>query len=429
MTQLNRKQAPEIFAMGHLEMPRITTEVLSNGIHLHSVDRGEDNVNRLTVVVPGGNAESPSPEIGQLAAETCLDGTLNHSGEEIADLLDFNGAWTRGNVSVHHHSLVNFSLNSRMDSVLPLIIDLTLNPAFSRHEIEVAREKGARRLELSMEKVNWHAERALQQLVMGPECLIARTPTPDGIRAVTSEQLLDWHKATFQPQQTHVFLCGRITPEIHQTVAKAFGEIASTDARPERAPVVFTPNPTERLIKIERPGSLQTAVNCGIPAIGRNHPDYEMLRLVVTMLGGYFGSRLMLNIREDKGFTYGISAGLLGYRRNSYINITTECDNRYTEPLLGEIRSEIERMHRPETYTPAELERARSFVTTQLAAQLDSPFAVMDYYINMLTTDTPSDYFARQQRTLTEMTPEILAETARKYLRTEMLYTALAGHF
>lgn len=424
---LDRSVAPGIFPMGRLCMPSVSTVKLDNGVSLNVLDRGEDEVNRLTVVIDGGLAESPVAGLPDLAALARLDGTTRFSGDEIAETLDFNGSWARCAASVHHQSLTFHSLNSRMDRVMPVMLQLASQPVFPCHATEVAREKAARRLENDMQKVTWHAARALDSIVMGKDCAVAREVTPDSLRAMTPDMLREWHSATFSPERVNLYLAGRITPRIEDMVARAFGELSPGGDCVARVSLEFHPDMDCRTVKVDRPGSLQTAVKCAIPAIGRSHPDYVSLRLAVMALGGYFGSRLMLNIREDKGYTYGISAALVGYTEGSFITIDTECDNGYTQAVLDEIHAEIRRMHDPSTYTEMELERLRSYLTTSLAAQLDSPFAAMDYYVVCRTADTQPGYFDAQQDALAAMTPELLADIARRYIDPDNLFTALAG--
>ena len=424
---LDRSVAPQIFPMCHLQMPGIRSMILDNGITLNIFDRGEDEVNRLTVMIDGGQAECAAPGLPELAASARLDGTSGMTGEKIAALLDYNGYWARCAASVHHQTLTFHSLNSRMEHVLPVMVELAASPVFPEHSTEVAREKAARKLATEMQRVSWHASQAINRLAMGSECAAAREITVDALRSIDVNDLRIWHNDTFAARRVNLYLAGRITPHIENMVARAFGSISAPGEGIGRVALDFQPEPDRRTVKIERPGSLQTAIRCAIPTIGRTHADYVRLRLAVMALGGYFGSRLMLNIREDKGYTYGIGAGLVGYPEGGFISIDTECDNSYTPAVLDEIHAEIRRMKDPASYTGTELERLRSYLTTSLASQLDSPFAVMDYYILQRSADTQPDYFDAQQKTLAEMTPESLADTAVRYFNEDMLYTALAG--
>lgn len=163
-----------------------------------------------------------------------------------------------------------------------------------------------------------------------------------------------------------------------------------------------------------------------IPAVPRSHPDYNLLRMTVTALGGYFGSRLMMNIREDKGYTYGISSALLGSREGGYIVISAQCDNRYTSALIDETRAELIRMA-DSPLSDDELKRLKFNVASDLASTLDTPMTMMDYYELRHTIGVPDDYFYARQKALAEITPEIVCEMSRRYLNPDSLRISVAG--
>lgn len=422
----DRRIPPAVHPMGRLEMPGVSTRVLPNGMTLNILDRGTDEVTRLSVLIRGGKAESPRPGVAQIAAAAALDGTRGHTAAEIADILDYNGAWGSCVVADHYRHFTFHMLNSRTADVMPVIAEVVAAPAFPAHEVAVEAEKAARQLELAMEKVTWHSRRAAFRIATGLDGSGGTEPTPGDLRAVTGAEAAQWHAATFSPRAVTLFLAGRVTPEVEHTVASAMGALGGAPEGVAAVAPVFVPS-AGRLVKVERKGSLQTSVTCMLPVPGRRHADYVALRLAVMALGGYFGSRLMLNIREDKGYTYGIGASLLGFPDAGLVEIDTECDNRYTPAVLDEIKGELRRMHDPASYSGAEIERLRSFLTTSLAAQLDSPFAAMDYHITHLLAGTPRGYFDAQQDALEAMTPESLAASARRYLDPGALFIALAG--
>lgn len=408
-------------------MPFVKETELPNGIKFHVYDGGDSDVNRLSVVMAGGKAEDSSARLFELINTVSAEGTKTHTAEEIADKLDFNGSWFTASVSVHHTVRNFFSLNSRFAEVLPLIAEITCSPSFNSRQVEVARERAAQSVELSREKVRYHSARLLDRMLFSADSPLASEPSPSAIREVTSDNLRRRYSEILHPANISVFLSGRIDSGLEYAVAEAFGAIPAAAKPIALNRVYMKPDGVPRTEWTERPGSLQSAIDAGIPLIGRSHPDYDMLRIAVVILGGYFGSRLMLNIREDKGYTYGIGASLLGYAGCSRLQITTETDNSHIAAVLEQIRVEMERMHDPASYTAEELQRASLFLKSTLAAQLDTPFAVMDYHQNHLLSDTPRGYFDSQQRAIEKMTPELLAEISRRYLRPENLYVAVAG--
>lgn len=426
MTKLDRTTPPPVRSFDRLTIPEPRRVTLDNGVRLVILDYGEQPIVRLSVVRNGGLCEAPSHAVANLMPELLRDGAGEYTSDRIADLIDFNGAWIKSNPTAHYTSFVVHSLNSRFADIFPIVTDMILRPRFDAEPFDAARQKAAARMDINLRKVNYLAGVEMNRLVMGDDHPLACTDTPESIMEVTREEVVGWYRKGLSSENFTVFLAGRITPEIERMVTDGFatfptGRFLELDYRP------FVAQPT-REATVRVADALQSAVKVAIPTIDRSHPDYIPLRLVVTTLGGYFGSRLMMNLREDKGYCYTVGAGLLGYNRNGIVDITTECDNRYVGGAIEEIQREIERMKDPSSYSPDELSRVKSSVMTSLASTLDTPFQMMDYYENQLINDIPADYFDMQQRAVAEASPESLSAIAAHYLTTDRIYRVIAGN-
>ena len=428
MTKPDRRTAPEVSVPGNLIMPPVESLILANGARLACYSGGDADVNSLTVAIGGGTAEEEVAGLTSLTNAVAVDGTTTMTSEEIAEVLDFNSSWTSGNVGLHRSTRHFFSLNSRFDDVLPVIADIIESPVFPDHESAVGCEKSARQAELEREKERFYSDNEVNRLLKGRRSRSARVAEPDELRALTADDLRRAYRRAFNPLNMTVYLSGRLTPHIVDAVASRFEAMKAHGEGVGPAASDFKADGKPRRVDIPRPGALQSAISAGIATpVGRRDDDYEMLRIAVVALGGYFGSRLMLNIREDKGYTYGIGASLMGYPDESFLRISTQCDNRYADSVIDEIRAELLRLQSPDSFNADEIERLRSFVTTLLTAELDSPFAIMNHHAVLDDVGAPADYFARQQRALASMTPESLAGMARRYLSPENLYIAVAG--
>lgn len=422
-----RSAPPAIHNLPRLSVPAPVVTTLPGGMRLVMLDAGEMEVSRLSIMRTGGTVEAPLPEIPLLCTEVMREGSASLTGAQIADRLDYNGAWVKSSGHAHHQSTVLFSLNANAAEVLPVVADFVAHPVFDPHATAMLAEKTAAKAEIDAQKVAWHASNALTSLVKGAANPAARVSTPEQIRAVDSEMLRRWHAEGFNPSAFTLFLAGRLSDRLVGDVTRIFSQFEAVGPGIEAVYPANEPAGSLDEIHIDMPGSLQSAVAMGMPSIPRSHPDYVPLRLAVMALGGYFGSRLMLNVREDKGYTYGIGAALLGGREGSMIKITTECDNSYTRAVIDEVRREVSRLANPATFTPDEIDRLRRYVTTTLAASIDSPFAMMDYYETQLLADTPADYLDRQQDAIQSLSPDMIATMAARYMDPARLYTAVAG--
>lgn len=424
MEKLDRKTAPEIKDFGKLNIPHPRKIVLDNGIPLTILDNGSQEVNRISLIWDGGICETKRPSIASLTANLMREGTNRHNGAEIAEIFEFNGAWIKSNIHSHHSSIVIHSLNSRTENVLPILAETIISPNFPEQATSVLREKMARSAELDLEKVEYHSSLSNRKLLFGDKHPLANSDTASEIRDINIQDIFDFHKKIYCTDTCGIYIAGRITPKIEDLINTHFGQLnKSTGCNLNIIP--FSPSTTKEQI-INRPGALQSSIRLSIPTIDRQHPDYANLRIAIMALGGYFGSRLMANIREDKGYTYGISSSLLGYKEGGIVSIATQCDNQYVKPLIEEVKKEIYRMTTSD-FSDDELSILKHFAMTQLASSLDSPFTIMDYYENMRIASTPSDYFEAQINAINNITSDTIAQLAKKHLQLENLYISIAG--
>ncbi len=421
-----RKQAPGIRELSGLELPPLQQMRLPNGITLNVLDRGDAEVCRLGVFIAGGAAESPSQTVASLAAALIREGSSAYPGSGLADLFERNGAWIDTSAHGHYTSLHIYSLNNRFAEVLPGVTDMLLNPELSDDIFSIFRENKARALETELCKVASVAMRESDRIYLGPGHPMARLEQPDDIRRIASDEVRKFHASRCHASNIALFLTGRIDTGAVDTVVKAFGGISegapcSMDIRLPQG--VWTPE----VKYIEVTGATQAAVRMMIPAISRKHDDYEMLRIAVCALGGYFGSRLNANIREAKGLTYGITSSLVGIDGYGVINIACQCDDRYVDAVISEIRQELNRMKSGD-YTADEIARLKRFYMTSLSGILVSLFCVLVFYDCAHIADIPSDYFAQQLRALEMLSVEPLREMAHKYFQSDISLTVVAGH-
>jgi predicted Zn-dependent peptidase len=163
-----------------------------------------------------------------------------------------------------------------------------------------------------------------------------------------------------------------------------------------------------------------------MPTIDITHPDFPALSMLNLILGGYFGSRLMTNIREEKGYTYGISSHIISMRNATYFTIITETGTEYTQLLIDEVLNEMNRLCQ-EIIPADELETARNYMQGQRARTLDSPFSISDYILSSIVAGNPIDYFNHENNAIRNMTAQELLRVANTHLHPDQLYIAIAG--
>lgn len=425
LDRARRAIPPEVKPLADLKLPSINEEVLNNGIRMHWFNGGTQAVNQLTLVFPGGSTEANTPSTARLCLNLLREGTQSKSGAEIAELLDYRGSLLTLELDTHYSIISISSLNSMTANILPLFREILTEPSFPEFALNIFREREIKRRMIELSRVSYLSSNALKGLIYGSNNPLSHVETVEEIEKISREDIVAFHERVFTASGCHAYLSGQITPELLAEV-KAMLESLPCKRQPLELSLYPYHAQFPQQLMIDKADALQDSVQIGFPAPRRDDPDYIPLRFTVMVLGGFFGSRLMKNIRENKGYTYGIQAFLLGGLDGSYIDIQAQCDPKYVSPLIEEVRNELDRL----SNTPAEEEemmRLRQHIGASLIESLDSPFAVMGYYKSKLVSGFPKNYFADQVRIAKEITPTTIMEMSRRYLQTAQMRIAVAG--
>jgi len=410
---LDRTIPPRVSPFTDIVLPEETIEILPNGINFHYVDSGEQPISRLDIYWEGGFLDFGNMAASHILANAIKDQTVSYSSERIADMIDFNGARLASRCADHYTSINLVALNSKLPELLPLLASMATEATFEDKNIGVIARKCSSNQAIKREKVAYRASVEASMLVQGKHHPASYDILPDDFESMSLETLVLLYDKLKQAR-VHVFLGGALGKGTVSVVrdfisAMPCGSSELIKVQP------FCPEPLSSPVHIEVPESQQSAVVMALPTINRSNPDYIDLRLAIMALGGYFGSRLMHNIREEKGLTYGISASLLGSREGAYMNIVAQCDANGVYQLIDESIKEIRALV---TNPPCgdELHRLRQYAWSQLAATTDSSFGIVDHYITHLLVNTPDDYFQAQLRAIDNLSPTRIAEVADNYL-------------
>lgn len=427
---LDRTTPPQIHPFSWHQIPREEKEKLPNGITLH-IQRGEgQEIGKMTILFEGGQYEEPFAPVAEATAMMLNEGAASFSGPEIADGFDIAGATFTSNAQAHHTSLSTILLSHRIGDVLPLFKSIIEAPHFSSEALESLKRTLSTRIRVERSKVLTQALEEFKKMIYGPEHPESRIETEENVERMSREDLVSFHRRLIKPETSHVFLAGGFGAPTIDAVKRFLMGITAVD--PDCPGMKWNNVPMKssapRTNKVLCPNAVQTAIVAGMSGIERSHEDFINLRLTVMALGGFFGARLMSNIREEKGLTYGISSFLAAVGSTTSIQIQAQCKMDKTDQVLDEIRKELQLLHsRPPE--KEELDRLKMHAMTNLLEQLDSPLKVSAYHQLKVTTGIPEDYFEAQQRAITSLSPEIISTMAQKYLSPDCLRISIAGNF
>ena len=425
-TILDRGIAPPVTIFSDIALSDERVEHLDNGAVFHTINYGEQPLSRLSLMWQGGRLDTQYKSLPLLLTEAIRENSTNVSGAEIADILDFNGARLSSRCADHHSGIELIALNSRLGALLPLLSEIISNPNFDEQTVEMITRRAAARRAVQQAKVAYAASMRVVQAIAGSKHPVAVAETPEIIKSISPNHLRQAYSDIIAPGRLHVYLAGKFDDDVIGLVRNFILNLPARSSDKSIINVVPYQAEAPGRFAERRSDSLQSAVSMALPTISRNHPDYIDLRMSVIALGGYFSSRLMSNIREEKGLTYGIGSALIGSLEGAYMTIDAQCDAAYVEQVIEETCNEIKGLS-SNPLGNEELNRVKMHAWSMLANAADSSFAMSDYYMTRLLVATPDDYFTKQLLAIRQLTSERIAEISAQYLNPENLRIGIVG--
>lgn len=416
---------PPVRPYGEVRLNMPPARILSNGIPLYVVDGGQDGMNRLSVFIRGGELHEARPMQAAITAFTATEGTHSRTSQQIAETLDYYGSRITVQAYDEWTEIAVLSLNDNVQPSLDVLCDCLQHPTFLAADMQVLQRRYAANFAAVHQQVRFLAMMELARMYYGDHHPLARDIMPDDVMALTPDDLRTFHQSHYRTANLCAVLAGQITPEVLARVTQALESLAM----PGQATPPFDWNAIARPFQaaqhvVHHPDALQSAIAIAMPAVPRRHPHYIPLRILANVLGGYIGSRLSVNIREQKGYTYGIQAYLSGREHDGYVGISTECKIDSTWAVMDEIRLELQRL-RSEPVPDEELNLVRQNMLGDLVKTLDTPFNVGGYVASTITIGIYPEYFNDQVHTLRTIDAQQLLEMAQRYLRDDAMATAI----
>lgn len=422
---LDRTCPPKVHSIEGLRLPEVEKEILPNSTELYEINGGSQEVNHLMLIFDGGKADCSVGVTAQIAAELMREGAGGRTGGEVAEILDFNGAILRIAANGHHMMVSLLSMNDRTEKVLPVIGDILNAPALNERDFINLRDKASRQISLMQSRVDYLSGIGLNRLMMGAGNPMIGDDSPDNVLKIDIDDVKRFHRNVFVGRRCCAILAGKLNPELRKSVRSFL--LGSDGNQPFNSMYVPFDAAPPQIIRGTLPGAMQASVSMGLPGPGRLTDDFVPVRNAVTALGGYFGSRLMTSIREEKGLTYGIGAYLLGYKEGSIITIGAQADNDYIDRVIEETANELRRLG-TEPMKDDELHRLRQNLLSSLVDILDSPFSIADFYKSILPFGIdPYKYFAERATLAETLTADTILESSRKYFDPELLRISVVG--
>lgn len=420
---LDRTNAPAFGKLELFALQEAETHLLDNGIPVHVIEAGTQDVLQVQVIYPAGRAMGNRKLIAAATAALMEEGTELRSGAAIAEAVDFYGAQLQSETDSEETAFSLYTLSRYLDKTLPILAEVCTRPSFPVHELEIYIRNQRQSAEVNEQKVSHLANRRFKGLIYGEEHPLGRNASPQDFNTLTRDDLKAHFRDRLEGNLARIMVAGRPAPDTIAQLNRHFGaldwNLRTFDVRPDDGV-------SQMRAHVSRDNAVQNAIRVGRPLFNRNHPDFVGMQFLSTVLGGYFGSRLMANIREDKGYTYGIGASLTSFLHAGHLTISTEVGADVCDAALQEIFAEMERL-RKEAVGLKELDTVRNYLLGLMLKGLDGPFALSSKWRTYLRFGVGAEAHDDTLRQIDGMTPERLLELADRYLRAEDMSVVTAG--
>lgn len=408
---------------GTVTLPEPLRRTLSNGVTLHLLPAPEYGVVRFTFVFAAGTICQEAPFVASATANLASEGTSSLSAREVAERLDYYGSYFDVNIDRDYSYLSFCCLHRFFAPTLDVAREVLLRPAFPDGELESYRAKRRQRLHIERTKVDVRAREAFTAALFGPAHPYGAISPEEAYDRLTREQVVAFHRSRYTAPRCFVVASGRIDSAVEEALARLAAELPAGDGVPDPVPPAPQPVP---FTAVEHPGAVQSSLRTGRRLFTRTHPDFAGMQVVAALLGGYFGSRLMQNLRARNGYTYGVMAAMVNLRHEGYLAVATQVGSEVTAAALGEIRREIGRL-RTERATDEELEAVRNILTGETMRILDGPFGIADATIECIQCGLPNASVGDTLARIRAVTPDEVLRLARRYLDPDAFVTVAAG--
>lgn len=422
------KQPPPPLPPRPIKLPTTSETTLSNGLLVVVVQDQRLPLVSYRLAMRSGDAHDPAelPGLADMLTGLLTEGTQSRSSREIADEVARLGATLQAGANSDYTTVAASSLTTFSDEILELLADVALRPVFPENEVELTKQNTKESLKQQRAQPSFLATEMVAKVMFGAHPYSVTAPTPEAIDATTREKLNEFHRSKFIPNNAVLLVAGDVEHDaLLQRIESLFGSW-----QPGEVPGDDFPAPPKRTSRgayvIDRPGSAQANIVIANSGITRTSPDYFPLLVMHTVLGANASSRLFMNLREEKGYTYGAYSSLDARRTAGTFRATAEVRTPVTGDSLKEFFYELGRI-RSEPVSEKELADAKSYLTGVFPIRLETQEGLIDQLLQIKMFGLPDNYLDTYRGHIQSVTREQIQTVANKYVRPDEAAIVIVG--
>lgn len=420
---LNRTIAPPVHdaVTFKYQLPPISKRKLSNGLPLYWLNAGVQDVVEIDWVFPAGLWQEPKPALAHATAGLLKNGTTKRTAHQIHEAIEFYGASLKVSANNDFATVSLYALTQHLPMLLPIVHEILTEASFPDEEVAIHKQNAIQRLLVNLKQCEFVANQKIDALIFGEAHPYGRFSKKEKIEALTRDDIYAFYKQAYNLAGVTIFMGGKVGEAEVSLIDSLFGK--EVLQRPVAEDLQFAaPAPSEQKHRVVNDeNGVQGAIRIGRSFIGRKDPDFPAMVVLNTLFGGYFGSRLMSNIREDKGYTYGIYSGLSPYLHGGDMIIHTEAGRDVLEAAVAEVYKEMELLQK-EPADEEELLLVKNFLLGGLLGDLDGPFQVLQRWRTLIMNGLNEAHFDRNISVYKNVTAAELQALAQKYYNVKDFY-------
>ena len=420
---LDRKIIPTIEEAVHfdLQLKNCDRFTLDNKVPVYAMNAGAQDVVMVEWVFDAGNWYDKQPMVAATTNFLIKNGTTSKSAYQINDFFEFHGAYLNRSCYNETASITLHCLSKHLETLLPVVCEIIETSIFPEQELGIYIQNQKQRLSVNLQKCDFIANRLVDEYLFGINHPYGTYSNAEDYDALNTDLLKAFYKQYYLNGSCKIFVAGKMPTGYESMLNKAFGTLPLHADAPVvvEHPVVTASQKKVEIINDEN--GVQGAIRMARPFPNRHHPDFQKAHVLNTLFGGFFGSRLMSNIREDKGYTYGIHSYFQNHVHASAWMISTEAGRDVCAATIAEVIKEMELL-RNEPVDKEELDLVRNYMIGSLLGDLDGPFQLIGRWKNYVLNGLDENYFYKSIETIKSVTPEELQRLANTYLQPEDFY-------
>ncbi len=420
---LNRTIAPKVVDAVdfHLTLPPYNKYTLRNGVEIFAIELGELDTLMVNWIFDAGNFYENKNLVAATANYLLKNGTSKKNAFAINEHFDYYGSFLSRACQNEFADISLHCLGKHVNELLPVIAEILADSVFPQDEIDIYKKNMQQRLLVGLKKSDFVAGRLIDSYLFGEDHPYGKMSSTEDYANLKQDEIKKFYKEYYEQGSCVIFVAGKLPKDIIEKLDECFGSLPLHPRVSSTPTIAVRPAAEKKYNIVNDVNGVQGSIRIARHFPNRHHPDFQKMQVLNNLFGGFFGSRLMTNIREDKGYTYGIHSYLLNHVQQSALLISTEAGKEVCSATIDEVYKEM-KMLCDERVDDEELHATRNFMIGTILADLDGPFQVAGRWKNILLNNLDGEYFYKGIDTIKTITAAELQDLANKYLQPEDFY-------